>query len=132
MSTPSVVVDTNILVAAGFNPQSSSARIIEGIRAGDLEMVWHEATQRESKAVVEQIPPLSWERFVDLFEDEGQYTGTIDPERIGYVPDPADRVFAALAEAVGAALITNDRDLLAHRDEADATIVTPEAFFRRT
>jgi len=70
-------------------------------------------------------------QFVDLFDEGRRHGGTIDPEGISYVPDPADRVFAALAEATGAALITNDEDLLARRDEADATIVTPVEFLGR-
>jgi predicted nucleic acid-binding protein len=32
----SVILDTNVFVAAGFNPGSASARIVEQVRAGHL------------------------------------------------------------------------------------------------
>ena len=131
MSKPAVVLDTNVFVAAGFNPKSGSAQIIDEIRSADLKLVWNEATRRESKAVVEQIPPLAWQAFADLFREEGRYRGIIDPEAMSYVPDPADRKFAALAKACDAALITNDDDLLIHRDQADVFIVRPDEFFER-
>jgi len=131
MSKPTVVLDTNVFVAAGFNSQSSSARVISRVRRGHLVLVWNEATHEESRAVVERIPPLSWEPFADLFQVDGRYTGEIELERVGYVPDPADRKFAALAEACDAALITNDDDLLANRDQTDVYIVTPDEFFER-
>jgi predicted nucleic acid-binding protein len=131
VSKPTVVIDTNVLVAAGFNSQSSSARIVSRISMGDLLLVWNRGTRGESRAVLEQIPPLSWEPFADLFQEGGRYTGEIDTERVGYVSDPADRTFAALAKACDAALITNDDDLLANRDQADICIVTPDEFLER-
>lgn len=126
-----VVLDTNVFVAAGFNPDSASARIIEEVEAGHLTLVWNEDTRRESKAVVKQIPPLSWSRFAKLFQREGRYEGQTHPEDIDYVPDPDDRKFAALARAVDGALITNDEDLLGSREQADVYIVAPQEFFER-
>jgi hypothetical protein len=32
-------MDTNVLVAAGFNPRSASARIIEEVRSGELRLI---------------------------------------------------------------------------------------------
>jgi len=131
MGGSAVVLDTNVFVAAGFNDESHSARLIEGVRRGDLTLVWNEATRHESQRVVEQIPPLSWEPFGDLFEDEGRYEAPIGPEEIDYVPDPADRKYAALAGATDATLITNDDDLLANREQAEVTIVSPGEYFER-
>ncbi|MEA3377330.1 MAG: PIN domain-containing protein [Chloroflexota bacterium] len=126
-----VVLDTNVFVAAGFNPHSASARIIEEIRAGRLTLAWNEETRSESEAVVGRIPPLSWDHFVDLFEEDGRCEDTVRPEEMEYVPDPEDRKFAALARAVDAALITNDDDLLGSREQADVCIVAPDEFFER-
>ncbi len=94
-------------------------------------MIWNEATRGESRAVVDEIPPLSWRQFADLFREEDHYTEPTAVEEMGYVSDPPDREFAALAKASGAVLITNDRDLLSHRDHADVCIVNPEEFLRR-
>ena len=46
MSGPAVVLDTNVLVAAGFNPRSASARIVNAVKQGKLHMLWNEATRR--------------------------------------------------------------------------------------
>ena len=131
VSKSAVVLDTNVFVAAGFNPDSASARIIEEVEAGRLTLFWNEDTRRESRAVVVQIPPLSWDRFAGLFDEEGQYERRIYSEDIDYVPDPDDRKFAALARAVDGALITNDEDLLGSREQASVYIVSPQEFFER-
>ena len=130
-SQSEVVLDTSILVAAGFNPRSASARIIEEVRAGRLSLMWNEDIRRESRVVVEQIPPLSWDRFAGLFGEGGHYAGQVHPERVDHVSDPDDRKFAALAGAVDAVLVTNDDDLLGTQEGRDVLILTPDEFLER-
>ena len=79
-----LVLDTNVLVSASFNPQSSSAKIIQWIRDEKCEFVWDEATQAETKHVLDQIPKIGWEDFVWLFNPQTQYKGKDrEPERVG-------------------------------------------------
>jgi predicted nucleic acid-binding protein len=78
-----------------------------------------------------QIPPLRSHRFADLFREAERYDGETRPELFDYVPDPADRKFAALAEATGATLVTSDNDLLERREQSSAPIMTPAEFTRR-
>lgn len=125
-----VVLDTNVFVAAGFNPGSHSTHIIRAIRAGEVDLIWNAATRAESKAIVERIPPLSWGRFADLFRPEGEHTGDVRPGAFAAVEDPDDRKFAALAAASGAILISNDDHLLSHRERDDLRIMTPEEYVR--
>ena len=120
-----VVLDTNILVAAGFNPRSSSAEIVRAVKAGELEMIWNQATRAESKHILKQIPPLLWPRFERLFAPEGEFTRRTHPERFKQIEDPDDRKFAALAAAADAVLISNDEHLLAVRDQLDVRVQTP-------
>jgi PIN domain len=47
-----VVLDTNVFVAAGFNPGSHSARLVEAVRDGRLRMVWNDATHAEIEHVM--------------------------------------------------------------------------------
>jgi len=129
-ATRCVVLDTNILIAAGFNPGSHAARIVRAARDGLLLMVWCEETKRESERILRKIPPLSWGAFADLFNKETRYRGKIDPAGHAYVPDPADRVFAALAHAANATLITQDDHLLAHRSRGDVPFLTAHEFIR--
>ncbi len=129
MTQSAVVLDTNVFVAAGFNPSSSSARILEAVEGSDLRLVWNEATRREIEAVLRQIPPLSWQRWTGLFREEDRYRGDTDPQRFAYVTDPDDRKFAALAATAGATLVTNDEHLLEHRKKAELDIRTPAQFW---
>ncbi|RPI55663.1 MAG: PIN domain-containing protein [Chloroflexi bacterium] len=124
-----VVLDTNLFVAAGFNPRSRSARILGEVAKGALAMAWNDGTRGEIRAVLTQIPPLSWERWADLFREEHRHRGETHPERFSLVPDPEDRKFAALAEATGATLVSNDAHLLAGRDEYDFPILSPGEFW---
>ena len=125
-----VVLDTNVLIAAGFNPRSHAACIVEAVRAGRLRMAWSDATRRESERLLRRIPPLSWESFRGLFDGAGQFDVDVDVASFGHIPDPEDRKFAALAQAANAALITQDDDLLAQRSIADVPYLTPREFVR--
>jgi len=123
-----VVVDTNVFVAAAFRPQSQAARIIDDVRAGSLRLVWDEATRRETRRILERIPPISWDRFGGLFQEANRFSGTVRGGWFGQVADPDDRKFAALAYAAGATLITQDDDLLSIRSNVRVPILTPREF----
>ena len=126
-----VVLDTNVFVAAGFNPGSHSARLVEAVREGRLRMTWDEATRQETGHVMRQIPPLSWARIADLFRAEDRFGGSTHPEAYGFVPGPADRKFAALAEAAHATLVTSDAGLLIVRGRLAVRVLKPIEFARR-
>ncbi len=119
-----VVLDTNVLVAAGFNPRSSAARIVEAVRRGELALVWHAATRAESRAIIEQIPPLDWASVADLFDPAQEHLGPLDADAFTQIADPDDRKFAALASAAGAVLVSNDAHLLAVRESLSFPVRT--------
>ena len=125
-----VVLDTNVFVAAAFNPRSHAARIIDAVREGRLRLVWNEATQCETRRILERIQPISWEPFADLFLDENRHRETVNPGWFGHVHDPDDRRFGALAYAAGTSLITQDDDLLEGRSNVDVPILTPAEFLK--
>jgi predicted nucleic acid-binding protein len=128
VNRPAVVLDTNVFVAAGFNPGSSSARILEAVAGGELHLVWNEATRRETEYILQKIPPLSWDRWSGLFREEDRYEAQTYAEDFAYIPDADDRKFAALAVASGATLVTNDEHLLAHRRRLPCPVRTPGEF----
>jgi uncharacterized protein len=119
-----VVLDTNIFVAAAFNRRSNAARILEKVREGSWLLVWDEATRRETRAVLTQIPPVSWPDFLDLFQAAGEFKGATQPEQFSLIEDPDDRKFAALAAATGAVLVSNDDHLLSQRPQLPFAVVT--------
>src|SRR5256884_7712871 len=102
-----VVLDTNVFVAAGFDPGSHSARLVEAVRDGRLRMVWDDATHAEIEHVMRQIPRLSWTRIADLFRSEDRFGGSTPPEAFGFVLDPPHRKLAPPARARPAALGTS-------------------------
>lgn len=126
-----VVLDTNVLVAAGFNRDSASADILRLARQGELRIVWDQATLDETRQVIGRIPPLQWQQFQDLFKGEHQFTGGCHPEALSVIADPQDRKFAALAQAADALLISSDDHLLGVRDQLPVTVLTPRQFIDR-
>lgn len=123
-----VVLDTNVFVAAGFNPHSHAAHVLQQVRDGDLRVVWHPRTRAETKRIIRQIPPLSWGQFEDIFTPEGRYDGPLSLERYTAITDSDDRKFAALAAAMDAILVTNDRHLLSVRDKLPLQVVSTKEF----
>jgi predicted nucleic acid-binding protein len=125
-----VVLDTNVFVAAGFNPRSASAQLVDAAKQGQLRMVWNDATRREIERIMGQIPPLRTHAVADLFRPADRFTGATHPERFAQIEDPDDRKFAALADAAGATLVSNDDHLLRHRERLKVPVLTPGEFLR--
>jgi uncharacterized protein len=123
-----VVLDTNVFVAAAFNPGSSAARLVESIRADRLQMVWDKATRRETQSVLTRIPRLDWDDFAPLFRPDREWCAETCPQRFCAVSDPGDRKFAALACAARAVLITNDAHLLDAAGVEGLDVMTPRRF----
>ena len=126
-----IVIDTNIFVAAGFNPRSASARILTGIREGRFRLMWNEPTRRETEIILRRIPRLNWENVADLFQPEGKFTESVDPDAFALISDPDDRKFAALSAAARAPLVTNDGHVLAQSRTVGIEAVTPSGFLER-
>jgi predicted nucleic acid-binding protein len=94
-------------------------------------MVWNESTRGEVRTVLEKIPSLSWEPVADLFCPQARFDAGTDTENYSFVPDPDDREFLALAEAVDAVLVSQDDDLLGHRERAAVLVLTSAEFLGR-
>jgi len=126
-----IVIDTNVFVAAGFNPRSASARVLAAVRQGRFQLIWNKPTQRETEMILRRIPRLDWERVAILFQPEGEFTGPVDPDAFVLVRDLDDRKFAALSAAAKRPLVTNDHHLLADRNIIGIDALTPRAFLAR-
>lgn len=126
-----VVIDTNVFVGAAFNRRSASARLIADARDGLRTLVWNEQTRRETKSVLSRIPNISWDAFSGLFDDEGRFDEDTNPDDFPMISDPGDRKFAALSAAAECPLVSNDQDLLEHRDRLGIAIFRPGEFVDR-
>ncbi len=128
---PSVVVDTNVFVGAGFSRRSASAAVVRAVREGRLRMPWTDGTRGEIETVLRKIPPLDWGHFEDLFLPDARVSDAPEEGGLEWIPDLSDRKFAALARSEGAVLVSNDDHFLARRDEAGFPVETPGEFRRR-
>jgi predicted nucleic acid-binding protein len=126
-----VVIDTNVFVAALFNPKSASARILEGVREARFRLIWNQPTRSETEMILRRIPHLDWQKVADLFRPEGEFTGPVDPAAFTVIADPDDRKFTALAAAANVPLVTSDKLVLAQRGKIGIEIVTPRDFLAR-
>ena len=126
-----VVVDTNVFVAAGFNANSASARLLEGIGEGRFRLIWNQPTRGETEMILRRISRLDWRIAADLFRPEGEFTGPVDPRAFTAIADPDDRKFAALAAAANAPLVTSDKLVLAQGGRSGIEIATPRDFLAR-
>lgn len=126
-----VVLDTNVFVAAGFNARSASRKIVDAVKQDALQMVWNDATRGEIEHILNRIPPLRVVDVSELFRSEDRFGGETHPERFEHVPDPDDRKFAALAHAAAAVLISNDEHLLGVEHGPELTVQTPREFWRQ-
>ena len=136
MSTPRVVLDTNVLV---------SALLFHAGSLSWLRRAWQSERIRplaSHDTVAELIRVLTYPKFKltaeereDLLGDCLPWCETVTVADTIAVPvcrDPFDRPFLALARAARAdAIITGDADLLALVSGFDVPILTPAAFKER-
>src|SRR5262245_16695132 len=108
-----VVLDTNVLVAAAYNPRSASRRLVEACFGGGLTPVLSPALRREYEFVLARAacsrPYLG---RINSLLDGAEVVEPAQTPRV--VPDdPGDDKLVAAARAGRAALVTNDAHLLA-------------------
>ena len=120
-----VVLDTNVLVAAAYNPRSASRRVVEACLGGGLRPVVSGAVRREYEFILARAvrgrPYL--ERIHQLL-DRAEVVEPAQTPRV--VPDdPEDDKLVAVALAAGAALVTNDGHLLALAGHEGLEVVRP-------
>jgi putative PIN family toxin of toxin-antitoxin system len=120
-----VVLDTNVLVAAAYNPAGASRRVVEACLGGALTPVLSPAVRREYEFILSRAArgrPYLDRLLLLLHKAEGVAPG----EAPRVVPgDPDDDKFVAAALAAGAALVSNDSHLLAVAGHSGLRVVRP-------
>ena len=66
-----IVIDTNVFVAAGFNPRSAYARVLAAVRDELFHLIWNQSTRHEIEMILRRIRHLDWEEVANLFQPEG-------------------------------------------------------------
>jgi putative PIN family toxin of toxin-antitoxin system len=127
-SPTKVVVDSNVIVAAYFNPGSASADIWRRVCNGDLCLLWSTATRDEALSVLEDVKVDA--AFRAEVREAFQPGYRVVPQRLAVITDdPADNDLLSCAVYGGAhAVITSDRHLLDLRVYHNVHLLTPGDF----
>jgi len=121
MSAPPAVVDTTVVVAGllTHNPDSPTARILDGMSSGDLRFLLTVPLVAEYRAVllrpkIAGVHGMDDDEVDQLLEEIVLNAGIREAaERAPDAPDPGDQHLWDLLEAEpGAVLVTGDRALL--------------------
>lgn len=122
---PRVVIDTNILIAAAYNPRSASRRILGQIAAGEFVLIASPAINLEYETILDRAIRSGKKR--ESIQETLQLATVVTPkENPPVTEDRSDDKFLAAAIASSADLvITNDQHLLAVDPYQEIRIVQP-------
>ena len=128
---PKVVLDTNLFVAARFNPGSSSARIIDRCLEKKYEVISSPRLRREAESILKNVKAGEDFRMKARRLFKGAYV--IKPaKRVRLIrEDPADNKFLECAlEGQADYLVTSDRHLLKLGEFFRTKICKPSQFLK--
>lgn len=133
-----LVIDTNLLVAAFFNKNSSSFKLLELVKKGELELLWTDEVKGEAEFILGNIKKSVRKNThnnkfkLDLdkvFTPEGKVKNP--PEVHQVKEDPEDDKFLACAKGGDADLIvSNDSHLLKIKEFEGIPIKNPSFALR--
>src|SRR4051794_9025951 len=94
-----VVLDTNVLVAAAYNPAGASRRVVDACLRGELVALLSPDVQREYELILQRA--VRGRRSDDLLRTLLQQAEVVEPEETPRVvpDDPEDDKLVALAVA---------------------------------
>jgi putative PIN family toxin of toxin-antitoxin system len=123
-----VVLDTNVVVSAGINPDGTPAKLVtDWVLEGRVQVVtspWivgeYRQVARRKKFVVYGFPPL----WLELLIEGGLHLP--EPDAWHHrLPDPKDAPFLALAHASGAWLVTGNLKHFPEKSRSGVTVISP-------
>ena len=124
-----LVIDTNLLVAAAYNPKSASQRILNSIESGEFTMIVSPDIVREYESVLRQAVRMEAGR-VRVWKAIQQHESVTPVEAPRVTEDPSDDKFLAAAVAARAdAIISSDKHLLDVHPHEGIPILRPTQFW---
>lgn len=127
-----VVLDTNIFVAANFNPRSASAQILRMANQRKIKILWSESIRRELEIILNNIKAKTKiRRLISKILVEQNKLARLPKIKI-ITDDPEDNKFISCALAGRADfIITNDIHLLKLKEFHNIRIVQPREFLKQ-
>jgi putative PIN family toxin of toxin-antitoxin system len=127
---PTVVVDTNLIIAGRWKKQSSSNRIIDRVISGGLEAVYTTDVKNENLYILEKVkaPRDYMDKILRFYRHSRK---VYSDRRITACRDKADDRFLEAAVAGKADyIISSDRHLLELKEFEGVKILKPGVFER--
>lgn len=123
-----ILIDTNVLVAAAWNPGSASGKIVSAVRHAELGLIVSSAIVREYEAVLPKA--IRSDEARDRVWEAVECAESVAPrENPPVTEDRSDDKFLAAATAGHAdAIVTNDDHLLAVHPYEGIPILRPAEF----
>ncbi len=120
-----VVLDTNVLVAAAYNPASASRRIVEACLGGMMVAVLSPALRREYEFILYRA--ARGQPYLDRLRLLLEKAEVVEPGEVPRVvpDDPDDDKLVAVALAAGAVLVSHDAHLLGVAGHEGLEVVRP-------
>jgi len=124
-----VVLDTNVLIAAGYAPDSASRRIVDACLSGKLRATLSPAVRREYEQILSKaLRRAEYRPQLQEFMEEAEEVVPQNTPRA--VPDDPedDKLLAAAVVGRAGALVSNDEHLLQLNPYEGISILTPGQF----
>ena len=126
-----VVIDTNLIIAGRYRPQSASNRIIDMCIGHELLAVYSGRTKDENIFILEKVrPPADYLNKIIRFYSKAVYVP--EPQtRVNICSDHSDnRYFEAAIAGQAKYIISNDHHLLEHDGYYGIRVMRPGEFLR--
>ncbi|MEQ8785530.1 MAG: putative toxin-antitoxin system toxin component, PIN family [Pirellulaceae bacterium] len=126
-----ILIDTNAFVAAAYNPESASRKIVRAVERGELKLIVSPEIVREYKAILPKAVRSGEARdwLWQVIEMAERVTLAENPP---VTEDRADDKFLAAAVAgVADAIVSSDQHLLDVHPYAGIDILRPTEFWDR-
>ena len=124
-----VVLDTNVLIAAAYNPGSASARIVNLCRDGRLSMVVSPDLEREYDLMLHRaLHGKANREAIDAAIDRAKLCFPAETPRVVTADPTDDMLLAAAVEGQANALVTNDAEVLKVDSYHGVRILRPREF----
>jgi len=127
---PTVVIDTNLIIAGRWKRNSSSNRIIDKVIEGNIDAVYTTKTKNENLYILEKVkaPKDYIDKILKFYRISKK---VYSKRKITACRDKADNRFLEAAVAGKADyIISSDRDLLDLKEFEGIKILKPGAFER--
>lgn len=131
-----IVLDTNVLVSGLIHATNPPGRIVDGIRAGEIQICMDDRILAEYRDVLARpelarwITREDWIAILDHLKTSGERVDGLIT--VSGLPDPDDAAFLEVALIADVPLVTGNVRHFPRRIAAPARIVTPREFLTAT